>query len=75
MCEQLAIGKSLRTVCKADDMPSVATVFAWMREHSDFLDQYTRAKTESADALIEEIMDIADDSSNDWMENNDPNNP
>lgn len=60
----------MRTACKADDMPSAVTVFAWMRKYPDFLKQYARAKEESADALAEEIMDIADDGSNDWMEEN-----
>jgi hypothetical protein len=49
-------------------MPCVATIFNWMRTQPKFLEQYTRAKEESADALVEEMMDIADDGSNDWME-------
>jgi hypothetical protein len=67
ICEELAMGYSLRTVCKADEMPSVATVFNWFRTHEDFLEQYTRAKQEAADAMAEDILDIADDASNDWM--------
>ena len=70
ICEQLAIGDSLRTACKGDDMPSVATVFNWFRKYPDFLEQYARAKQESADAMAEEILDISDNGSNDWMEVN-----
>lgn len=62
ICEELATGKSLRTVCKGKDMPSMQTVFSWMRKNKDFLDQYARAKEESADALAEEMIDLADDS-------------
>jgi hypothetical protein len=36
-----------------------------------FLDQYARAKEESADAFVEDMLDIADDGSNDWMEQKD----
>lgn len=68
ICAQLAEGISLRTVCKQEDMPDKASVFRWLRIHQDFCDQYAKAKEESADALVEEIMDIADDGSNDWME-------
>lgn len=68
ICAQLATGDSLRTVCKADEMPSVVTVFSWFRKYPEFLNQYARAKEESADALSDEILDIADDGSNDWME-------
>lgn len=75
ICEQLASGMSLRTVCKADDMPNAATVFLWIQRHKEFCEQYARAKEEAADALAEEILDIADEGSNDWMENNDPDNP
>ncbi|QGM98434.1 hypothetical protein [Methylocystis parvus] len=68
ICAELACGKSLRTVCKANDMPGLETVFRWLREKPDFRDQYAHAKNESADALVEEMLDIADDGSNDWME-------
>lgn len=68
ICEELADGKSLRTVCKADDMPDKATVFRWLRTIKEFCDQYTRAKEESADALTDEMLDIADDGTNDWIE-------
>lgn len=62
ICAKLSIGKSLRTVCSSKKMPSVATVFKWMRDYPEFLNQYARAKEESSDAMAEEILDIADDS-------------
>lgn len=68
ICAQLAMGESLRTVLKGDDMPAMQTIFNWMRTNKEFLEQYARAKEESADALADEILDIADDGSNDWME-------
>lgn len=61
LCAQLAMGKSLRTVCKAKDMPSAVTVFAWMGKYPEFLKQYEEAKRESADAMLEEMFDIADE--------------
>lgn len=75
ICAELALGKSMRTVLKGDGMPSMDTVFRWLREKPEFSEQYAKAKAESADALVEEMIDIADSGSNDWMENNDPNNP
>jgi hypothetical protein len=74
ICAELALGKSLRSVCKSDDTPEISTVFRWLREKEDFSKQYAKAKEESADALLEETMDIADDGSNDWMQSNDPEN-
>ena len=67
ICAQLSDGVSLRTVCLADDMPSKTTVFNWLRTNKEFLDQYERAKAEAADSLADEILDIADHSTNDYM--------
>lgn len=74
ICEKLACGQSMRTVCAGDDMPCMQTVFTWLRNNKEFLEQYTRAKEEAADAFIEEMLDISDDGTNDWMERNDPKN-
>lgn len=65
MCEQLAEGISLRTVCLQEGMPSKATVFRWLRLYPEFEASYTRAKQESADALVEDMLDIADDRADD----------
>lgn len=66
ICAQLAMGKSMRTVCKDPRLPSMQTVFTWLREKEGFLEQYTRAKDEAADALVDEMLDIADDGANDF---------
>lgn len=68
ICGQIAEGYSLRTICKAESMPCVTTVFNWIRTYPEFLKQYEKAKEEQADALAEEMLDIADDGTNDWME-------
>jgi hypothetical protein len=61
ICAELAQGKSLRSVCKQKGMPDAATVFRWLGSNEEFCEQYARAKEESADALVEEMLDIADD--------------
>jgi len=68
ICAHLADGMSLRSVCSMEGMPDKATVFRWIRKYPSFCDQYEKAKEESADALVEEMLDIADDGTNDWME-------
>lgn len=70
ICARLADGESLRSICRDEAMPSCPTVFAWMRSHPEFLNQYTRAKEESADAHTEDMLEIADDARNDWMRRN-----
>lgn len=71
ICAEIVLGYSLRTICKEESMPCVATVFNWFRIHPEFLEQYEKAKEAQADTLAEDILDIADDGSNDWMEKTD----
>lgn len=46
----------------------MTTIFRWLREKEDFRKQYDVAKQEATEALAEELLDIADDGVNDWME-------
>lgn len=41
-------------------MPCRQTLFTWMRVHPEFLDQYTRAKEEGAEAYADKIAAVAD---------------
>lgn len=66
----LTIGESLRTACKPDHLPAISTWYLWMRDQSELSEQYARAKAEAADAMSEDILDIADDATNDWMADN-----
>lgn len=68
ICLRLAEGESLRSVCRDDGMPCKQTVLRWISRISEFRAQYVRAKEEGAEAIAEELFDIADDGSNDWME-------
>lgn len=69
ICAEIASStKSLRTICMPDEMPCVQTVLKWLREDKDgFLAHYTRAKEEQADFMTEEMIEIADDGTNDYM--------
>lgn len=61
ICDLLAQGISLRKVCIPENMPSFQTVFSWLRTKKDFLEQYARAKEESADANNELLLDLGDE--------------
>jgi hypothetical protein len=67
ICDRLANGESLRKICLSDDMPAPSTVFKWLNQQPSFAEQYARARDAQADTLADEILDIADDGSNDWM--------
>lgn len=70
ICERIADGESLRHICSEEGMPNKATVFRWLARHVEFSDQYARARDEQAETLFDEILDIADDGRNDWMQRN-----
>jgi len=68
ICERLADGESLRSICRDEQMPSTSTVCKWLSKNAAFAEQYTRARELQADALFDDILEIADDGRNDWME-------
>jgi hypothetical protein len=68
ICERLSEGQSLREICRADDMPGKSTVMRWLAERAEFRDQYARAREIQADHFADEILEIADDGTNDWVE-------
>jgi len=65
ICERLADGQSLRSICRDDDMPNKATVFRWLAADTVFSDQYARARETQADSLADEIIDISDSTTGD----------
>lgn len=71
ICERIADGESLRSICSDADMPSNSAVMKWLAAKPAFVEQYARARAMQADAIFDEILDIADDGRNDWMEKRD----
>lgn len=70
ICGRMAEGESLRSICRDPAMPALSSVFLWVSKHPEFSEQYKLAMASRADAMFEEMFDIADDGSNDWMEIN-----
>lgn len=68
ICVRLGLGESLREICRDKDMPDKSTVMRWLATHKAFRDQYAGAREAQADYYAEEIIEICDDGSNDWME-------
>jgi transposase-like protein len=68
ICEMISNGMSVREICREDGMPDMRTVFRWLAKHEEFRQQYAYARDAQADFLSEELLEIADDGTNDWME-------
>lgn len=71
ICLRLMMGQSLNEVCRDSRYPSKPTVFAWLHKYEAFLNQYRHAREVQQEHHLDEIMEIADDASNDWMERHD----
>lgn len=67
ICERIADGESLRSICRDESMPAKSTVFKWLANVKDFADQYARAREAQADTLADEILEIADETSHDTI--------
>lgn len=58
--------KGLGRLCKDNpNWPNQDTIFTWLKIHSEFSEQYARAKRLQIEVLVDEIIEIADDSSQD----------
>ena len=76
ICERVATHDcGLRTLTDMyDDIPDKVTINIWRRKYPEFRSRYAQAKCEQLEFLTEDILEIADDSSNDWMEYYDKEN-
>lgn len=64
ICARISNGESLRRICLDEHMPNKATVFDWLFIHSEFHDQYAKARRIQADSFFDEMIDIADATDN-----------
>nr|WP_324292819.1 terminase small subunit protein [uncultured Cohaesibacter sp.] len=61
-------GQSLNSICKREGMPKAATVYKALAKDPEKQKEYTLACDIRLETRLDEIIDIADDGSNDWME-------
>lgn len=71
ICDAIATtSKSLITLCSLNQhWPRERTIRTWFREIPEFQRMYVQAKDDQSELFVEQIIDIADDGSNDYYEN------
>lgn len=64
ICHELALGKSMRAVCREESMPDLSTVFRWLRTNQEFCSQYASATEERTEAQNEDLLELGDEAIN-----------
>lgn len=71
ICERLAAGESLRKACV--DGPDPSTILRWTEDNDAFAQQYAQARARGYALLADELIQIADDGTNDSYVDDDGN--
>ena len=68
--ERIADGQSVREITRDESMPAMSTIFRWLADEdkTEFREHYARACEARTEYIADEILDIADNGDNDWME-------
>lgn len=67
---RIAEGESLRSICLDERMPGRKTVMERIVDDESFRSKYARAREIQTEVMVDEMQEIADNGSNDWMERN-----
>ena len=69
ICDTLAsTSKGTKKLCAENlHWPSQDTLFTWLKTNAEFSEQYARAKKNQAELLVDEILEISDDASQDQI--------
>ena len=61
ICERIAAGESLLSICSSDGMPHQATVFRWLADekYAAFCDMYACAREVQGDTKFDQVGDMA----------------
>ena len=68
ICRRIVAGEGLRKICETPGMPHHSTVYNWLSDNPAFSDAYARARECQMDSWADELREIADDSSKDYIE-------
>lgn len=59
VCQRVANGEALSTICQDPDMPTYSTLMSWRRAHSKVEEQLAIAREERAERRVDEALEIA----------------
>jgi hypothetical protein len=68
ICERLAEGETLASICRSEHMPSTQAVYDWRDANEGFKTRFARAREVGFDAIADQCVAISEDSSADYIE-------
>lgn len=68
ICRRLLDGETLKVLCRDPEMPPESTVRLWVLDVDGFAALYTRARLVGYLAMADDLQEIADDGTNDYVE-------
>jgi hypothetical protein len=72
ICARIAEGETVRAICLDEHMPVPSTVYLELARDPEFSELYAQAREAQLIRMEDELLEIADDASNDWMAKRDP---
>jgi hypothetical protein len=67
ICARIADGETVRQIAASEHMVAASTIYSTLAADKDFADQYARAREAQLLRWEDELLEIADDATNDWM--------
>ena len=67
ICTRIISGESVRSIAALDQFPSQDTIYKWIIRHPEFAEKYARAREAQAELYLDEIIEIADETSRDTI--------
>lgn len=68
ICARIADGETVRQICKDDHMPAASNVYMAIARDAVFQEQYAKAREAQLNRWEDELLEISDDGTNDWIE-------
>lgn len=77
ICSFVAQTYSLREIERMEGMPAMSTICLWLNQADklEFMEQYEHAQAIKAENLADELLAIADNGANDYMQRTNADNP
>jgi len=70
ICSEISVSTlGIQAICAShEEFPAHTTFYRWMLNHEELRTLYAHAKNDQKEILADEMLGIADDGTNDWMD-------